>query len=68
MNAIAPQYMSPELVEGCWPGGTKSLCGEVLGGWPAERVEAFVELFIEFNTAVEERLRTPVAPPQRENA
>ncbi|MFC7276516.1 MarR family winged helix-turn-helix transcriptional regulator [Paractinoplanes rhizophilus] len=41
---------------------------EVLSGWPAERVEAFLELFVEFNTAVEARIRNQTAPPQRENA
>ena len=41
---------------------------EVLSSWPAERVEAFVELFTEFNTAVEARLRIPVASPHQENA
>jgi DNA-binding MarR family transcriptional regulator len=46
----------------------EAFLAEVLGSWPAERVEAFVELFIEFNTAVETRLRTPATPPQRENA
>ncbi|MCU7722946.1 MarR family transcriptional regulator [Actinoplanes sp. KI2] len=47
----------------------EAFLAEVLGSWPAERVEAFVELFIEFNTAVEARLRSePAAPPQREHA
>jgi DNA-binding MarR family transcriptional regulator len=46
----------------------EAFLAEVLGSWPAERVEAFVELFTEFNTAVEARLRIPVATPQRENA
>ena len=42
---------------------------EALGGWPAERVEAFVELFTEFNSAVEARLRSePAATSPRENA
>jgi hypothetical protein len=46
----------------------EAFLAEVLSSWPADRVEAFVELFIEFNTAVEARLRIPSAPPQRENA
>jgi len=46
----------------------EAFLAEVLSSWPADRVEAFVELFTEFNTAVEARLRIPVAPPQRENA
>ena len=47
----------------------EAFLAEVLGSWPAERVEAFVELFIEFNTAVEARLRSePAAPSQREHA
>ena len=47
----------------------EAFLAEVLGSWPAERVEAFVELFIEFNTAVEARLRSETAvPPLRENA
>lgn len=47
----------------------EAFLAEVLSSWPAERVEAFVELFIEFNTAVEARIRNePAAPPQRENA
>ena len=46
----------------------EAFLAEVLSSWPAERVEAFVDLFTEFNTAVESRLRTPAAPPQRENA
>ena len=47
----------------------EAFLAEVLDSWPAERVEAFVELFIEFNTAVEARIRNePAAPPQRENA
>jgi DNA-binding MarR family transcriptional regulator len=46
----------------------EAFLAEVLGSWPAERVDAFVELFIEFNTAVEARLRIPAETPQRENA
>jgi DNA-binding MarR family transcriptional regulator len=41
---------------------------EALGGWPAERVEAFVELFTEFNTAVEAHLRNEPAATPREIA
>lgn len=47
----------------------EALVAEALSHWPAERVEAFVELFTEFNTAVEARLRNePAAPPAREHA
>ncbi|WP_433376007.1 MarR family winged helix-turn-helix transcriptional regulator [Actinoplanes sp. CA-142083] len=47
----------------------EAFLAEVLSSWPAERVDAFVELFIEFNTAVEAHLRNePAAPPLRENA
>jgi DNA-binding MarR family transcriptional regulator len=42
---------------------------EVLRGWPAGRVEAFVELFTEFNTAVETHLRSePAATSPQEIA
>ncbi|GAA2630595.1 MarR family winged helix-turn-helix transcriptional regulator [Paractinoplanes durhamensis] len=47
----------------------EAMLAEALSGWPAERVEAFVELFTEFNTAVETRLRSePTATPPREIA
>ena len=32
-----------------------------LGGWPAERIQAFAELFTEFNRAVEAHLRVEAA-------
>ncbi|WP_433307371.1 MarR family winged helix-turn-helix transcriptional regulator [Actinoplanes sp. CA-030573] len=41
----------------------------VLSNWPAERVEAFIELFTEFNSAAEAHLRSvAAATPPRENA
>ena len=47
----------------------ETFLAEVLSSWPAERVGAFVELFTEFNTAVEARLRSePAATPPREIA
>jgi DNA-binding MarR family transcriptional regulator len=47
----------------------EAFLAEVLSSWPAERVQAFVELFTEFNTAAEARLRSePAATPSREIA
>jgi DNA-binding MarR family transcriptional regulator len=47
----------------------EALLADALRDWPAERVDTFVGLFAEFNTAVETRLRSePTAPPPRENA
>ena len=49
----------------------EAMIAEALGHWPADRVESFVELFSEFNTAVEARLRNEpaaTATPPRENA
>jgi DNA-binding MarR family transcriptional regulator len=47
----------------------EAFLAEALSGWPAERVETFIELFTEFNTAVETRLRSePAATPAREIA
>jgi len=49
----------------------EAVIAEALGHWPADRVESFVELFSEFNTAVEARLRNEpaaTATPPRENA
>jgi hypothetical protein len=47
----------------------EALIAQTLSHWPAERVHTFVELFTEFNNAVESRLRTePAAPSPRENA
>jgi DNA-binding MarR family transcriptional regulator len=47
----------------------EAFLAEALSGWPAERVEAFIELFTEFNTAVETRLRSePAATSTREIA
>ena len=49
----------------------EAVIAEALGHWPADRVESFVELFSEFNTAVEARLRhepAATATPPRENA
>jgi len=47
----------------------EALIAQTLSHWPAERIHAFVELFTEFNNAVESRLRTePAAPSPRENA
>jgi DNA-binding MarR family transcriptional regulator len=47
----------------------EALIAAALSHWPAERVDAFVELFTEFNTAVEARLRNePAAPSPREHA
>jgi DNA-binding MarR family transcriptional regulator len=40
-----------------------------LSNWPAERVATFVDLFEEFNSSVEARLRNdPAGTPPRENA
>jgi len=48
----------------------ESMVVETLRHWPAERVETFVELFAEFNTAVEARLSAEPAATAtpRENA
>jgi DNA-binding MarR family transcriptional regulator len=47
----------------------EAFLAEVLSSWPAPRVEAFVGLFTEFNTAVEAHLRSePAATPPREIA
>jgi DNA-binding MarR family transcriptional regulator len=47
----------------------EAFLADALSGWPTERVEAFIELFSEFNTAVETRLRSvPAATPPREIA
>lgn len=47
----------------------EALVAEVLSDWPAERVDAFVDLFAEFNTAVDAHLRnTAAATPLQENA
>ena len=41
---------------------------EVLGDWPADRVDAFTGLFEQFNSSVEAHLRTDPAATPRENA
>ena len=47
----------------------ETLIADVLSQWPAERIDTFVQLFTEFNTAVETHLRSEPAPtPPRENA
>lgn len=48
----------------------EALLADALSDWPAERVDAFVGLFAEFNTAVETLLRREpaAATPTRENA
>ncbi|GIF00324.1 MarR family winged helix-turn-helix transcriptional regulator [Paractinoplanes rishiriensis] len=46
----------------------EALLADVLSDWPADRVDAFVGLFADFNNAVETRLRAPVAATPRENA
>ncbi|GIM96977.1 MarR family winged helix-turn-helix transcriptional regulator [Paractinoplanes toevensis] len=47
----------------------EAMLAEVLSSWPTERVEAFIELFTEFNTAVETHVRSaPAATPAREIA
>jgi DNA-binding MarR family transcriptional regulator len=47
----------------------EALVADVLSDWPAERVDVFTDLFAQFNTAVETRLRgVPTATPPRENA
>ncbi|MEU4239927.1 MarR family transcriptional regulator [Actinoplanes sp. NPDC026619] len=47
----------------------EAMLAEALSSWPAERVETFVELFSEFNTAVESHLRSePAATSPREIA
>src|SRR3954447_22329772 len=40
-----------------------ALLSEVLSDWPAERVRAFADLFEEFNSSVEARLRNDAAAP-----
>ena len=44
-----------------------ALLSRVLSDWPSERVDAFADLFAEFNSSVEALLRTSAATP-RENA
>lgn len=47
----------------------QALLKDVLRDWPAERVDAFVGLFAEFNSSVEELVRSDSTPPRpRENA
>jgi DNA-binding MarR family transcriptional regulator len=47
----------------------EGLVADVLRDWPAERLDAFIDLFTQFNTAVEAHLRTATAAtPPRENA
>jgi DNA-binding MarR family transcriptional regulator len=47
----------------------EELVADVLKDWPAERVDAFIDLFAKFNTAVETHLRdAPAATPTREHA
>lgn len=45
-----------------------ALISEALRDWPAERVRTFADLFQEFNSSVEARLRSDPAVPARENA
>jgi DNA-binding MarR family transcriptional regulator len=46
----------------------EALVADVLSDWPAERIDTFVDLFAQFNTAVEAHLRAePAATPPREN-
>ncbi|BCJ51706.1 hypothetical protein Asp14428_31810 [Actinoplanes sp. NBRC 14428] len=45
-----------------------ALLSETLSHWPAERVRAFADLFEEFNSSVETRLRHDPAVAARENA
>lgn len=45
-----------------------ALLSEALSGWPAERVNAFADLFTEFNSSVEALLRSDAAVSARENA
>jgi DNA-binding MarR family transcriptional regulator len=46
----------------------EALVADVLRDWPAERLAAFVDLFSEFNTAVDAHLRSAAAATPRENA
>jgi DNA-binding MarR family transcriptional regulator len=46
-----------------------ALLSEALSDWPATRIAAFADLFAEFNSSIEARLRTEqAATPPRENA
>jgi DNA-binding MarR family transcriptional regulator len=46
----------------------EALVADVLSDWPAERIDTFVDLFAQFNTAVEAHLRAEAAAtPPREN-
>jgi len=45
-----------------------ALLSEALADWPAERVTTFADLFQEFNSSVEARLRSDAAATPRENA
>jgi DNA-binding MarR family transcriptional regulator len=45
-----------------------ALLSEALSDWPTERVTAFADLFEEFNSSVEARLRCDPAVSARENA
>jgi DNA-binding MarR family transcriptional regulator len=44
----------------------EALVADVLRDWPAERLEAFLGLFSQFNTAVETHLSAAAATPTRE--
>jgi DNA-binding MarR family transcriptional regulator len=44
-----------------------ALLSSVLSGWPQERIDLFVDLFADFNSSVEDLLRSPSTAP-RENA
>jgi DNA-binding MarR family transcriptional regulator len=45
-----------------------ALLSRVLSDWPSERVDAFADLFAEFNSSVEALLRSDSAATSRENA
>ena len=45
-----------------------ALLSRVLSDWPSERVDAFADLFAEFNSSVETLLRSDSAATSRENA
>ena len=45
-----------------------ALLSEALSDWPAERVQAFADLFEQFNSSVEALVRSDPAVPARENA
>ena len=63
--ASIPDNADPQLLNDA----REAMVVSALNHWPAQRVETFVELFNEFNTAVEALMRNePSATPPRENA